>query len=108
MMLAATRLIALHKNKGMTVAACLSGAVCGDHISPISDTTILASAGAQCHHIDHVSTQLPYALLVAAMSFVGFLVGGVTGSGVIALIVGLVLLALTIFVISAKHKKAAN
>ncbi len=92
----------------MTVAACLSGAVCGDHISPISDTTILASAGAQCHHIDHVSTQLPYALLVAAMSFVGFLVGGVTGSGVIALIVGLVLLALTIFVISAKHKKAAN
>ena len=92
----------------MTVAACLSGAVCGDHISPISDTTILASAGAQCHHIDHVSTQLPYALLVAAMSFVGFLVGGVTGSGVIALIVGLVLFALTIFVISAKHKKAAN
>ena len=68
----------------MTVAACLSGAVCGDHISPISDTTILASAGAQCHHIDHVSTQLPYALLVAAMSFVGFLVGGVTGSGAYA------------------------
>ena len=92
----------------ISIAACLSGAVCGDHISPISDTTILASAGAQCHHIDHVSTQLPYALLVAAMSFVGFLVGGVTGSGVIALIVGLVLLALTIFVISAKHKKAAN
>ncbi len=92
----------------MTVAACLSGAVCGDHISPISDTTILASAGAQCNHIDHVSTQIPYALLVAAMSFVGFLVGGVTGSGVIALIVGVVLLVLTIFVISAKHKKAAN
>ena len=84
----------------MTVAACLSGAVCGDHISPISDTTILASAGAQCHHIDHVSTQLPYALLVAAMSFVGFLVGGVTA--VIAFTIP------AIFIISAKHKKAAN
>ena len=90
----------------MTVAACLSGAVCGDHISPISDTTILASAGAQCHHIDHVSTQLPYALLVAAMSFCGFLVGGITGSGVVALIAGLVLLAIAIFVLSARSKKA--
>ena len=90
----------------MTVAACLSGAVCGDHVSPISDTTMLASAGAQCHHIDHVSTQLPYALLVAAMSFCGFLVGGITGSGVVALIAGLVLLAIAIFVLSARSKKA--
>lgn len=79
----------------MTVAACLSGAVCGDHISPISDTTILASAGAQCNHIDHVSTQMPYALMIAAMSFVGFLVGGVTGNDILALGVGVVLLVLT-------------
>ena len=67
-MLAATRLIALHKNKGMTVAACLSGAVCGDHCSPISDTTIMASAGAHCSHVNHVSTQLPYAMTAAAIS----------------------------------------
>ena len=91
----------------MTVAACLSGAVCGDHISPISDTTILASAGAQCNHIDHVSTQMPYALMIAAMSFVGFLVGGVTGNGILALGVGAVLLVLTIAVITARQKKKA-
>ena len=91
----------------MTVAACLSGAVCGDHISPISDTTILASAGAQCNHIDHVSTQMPYALMIAAMSFVGFLVGGVTGNGILALGVGVVLLVLTVAVITARQKKKA-
>ena len=91
----------------MTVAACLSGAVCGDHISPISDTTILASAGAQCNHIDHVSTQMPYALMIAAISFVGFLVGGVTGNDILALGVGAVLLVLTIAVITARQKKKA-
>ena len=91
----------------MTVAACLSGAVCGDHISPISDTTILASAGAQCNHIDHVSTQMPYALMIAAMSFVGFLVGGVTGNDILALGVGVVLLVLTVAVITARQKKKA-
>ena len=91
----------------MTVAACLSGAVCGDHISPISDTTILASAGAQCNHIDHVSTQMPYALMIAAISFVGFLVGGVTGNDILALGVGVVLLVLTVAVITARQKKKA-
>ena len=60
------------------VAAVLSGAVCGDHASPISDTTILASAGAQCHHIDHVSTQLPYVGVVATCSFFGYIVDGLT------------------------------
>lgn len=58
------------------MSACLAGAVCGDHCSPISDTTIMSSAGAQCDHINHVSTQLPYAVLVAAVSFVGFLLAG--------------------------------
>ena len=67
----------------LTVTAVLSGAVCGDHVSPISDTTILASAGAQCHHIDHVSTQMPYVAVVASVCVVGFLVDGITGSGMI-------------------------
>ncbi|MBP5152651.1 MAG: Na+/H+ antiporter NhaC family protein [Lachnospiraceae bacterium] len=59
------------------ISACLAGAVCGDHCSPISDTTIMSSAGAHCNHIDHVSTQLPYAMSVAAISFVSFLLAGV-------------------------------
>lgn len=57
----------------IVISACLAGAVCGDHCSPISDTTIMASAGAQCNHVNHVSTQLPYALLVAAVSFIGYI-----------------------------------
>lgn len=60
----------------ISVSACLAGAVCGDHCSPISDTTIMASAGADCNHIAHVNTQLPYALMVAAVSFVGYIVAG--------------------------------
>ena len=58
------------------MSACLAGAVCGDHCSPISDTTIMASAGAQCNHVNHVNTQLPYAIFVAAISFVGFIIAG--------------------------------
>lgn len=77
----------------ITVAACLAGAVCGDHVSPISDTTILASAGAQCNHIDHVSTQIPYAMTVAGFSFAGYLVAGITGNGWLGLATGAVLLA---------------
>lgn len=57
----------------IVISACLAGAVCGDHCSPISDTTIMASAGAQCNHVNHVSTQLPYVLLVAAVSFIGYI-----------------------------------
>ena len=60
----------------IAMSACLAGAVCGDHCSPISDTTIMASAGAQCNHVEHVSTQLPYALTVAAVSFVSYIVAG--------------------------------
>lgn len=62
----------------ISISACMAGAVCGDHISPISDTTIMASAGANCDHVTHVSTQLPYALSVAAVSFVSYLVAGFT------------------------------
>ena len=90
----------------MTVAACLSGAVCGDHVSPISDTTILASAGAQCNHIDHVSTQMPYALLIAAIYFVGFLIGGLVGNGFVALVVGVALLVAAILVITARYNRS--
>ena len=60
----------------VAISACMAGAVCSDHCSPISDTTIMASAGAQCDHINHVSTQLPYALTVAAISFVGYIFAG--------------------------------
>lgn len=83
----------------LTVAASLSGAVCGDHVSPISDTTILASAGGQCNHIDHVSTQMPYALMVAVCCLTGYLAAGLTGNGWIGLGVGfLVLVAAAVLV----------
>lgn len=90
----------------MNVAAVLAGAVCGDHISPISDTTILASAGAQCNHISHVSTQIPYALTVAACCAVGYLAGGITGNGWIALGVGVILEGIVLAVICGKVKRA--
>ena len=63
----------------ISISACLAGAVCGDHCSPISDTTIMSSAGAKCDHINHVSTQLPYALTVAAVCAVGYLLAGIIG-----------------------------
>lgn len=77
----------------ITVAAILSGAVGGDHASPISDTTILASAGAQCSHIDHVSTQIPYVAIVAGASFIGFVVDGFTNNGWLGLAASAVVLA---------------
>ncbi len=73
------------------ISACLAGAVCGDHCSPISDTTIMASAGAQCDHVTHVSTQLPYAITVAAVSFVCFIIAGFVQNAVICLALGAVL-----------------
>ncbi|MBQ1712599.1 MAG: Na+/H+ antiporter NhaC family protein, partial [Firmicutes bacterium] len=92
----------------MAVAACMAGAVCGDHCSPISDTTIMASAGAQCEHIQHVNTQLPYALTVAAVSFVNYIIAGFVKSAVVSLLIGIVLMVLTLFVIrSISGKKAA-
>ena len=81
------------------ISACLAGAVCGDHCSPISDTTIMASAGANCNHIEHVSTQLPYALTVAAVCFVNFILAGFIRNAVICLAIGIVLILATLFVI---------
>lgn len=82
----------------LTVAAILAGAVCGDHMSPISDTTILSSTGADCNHIEHVSTQIPYALLVAACCFAGYLLAGVTQNGWLGLLLSgaLLLVILTV------------
>jgi len=73
------------------MSACLAGAVCGDHCSPISDTTIMASAGAQCDHIQHVSTQLPYAASVAGISFVTYIIAGFVQNPIICLVIGAVL-----------------
>ena len=81
------------------ISACLAGAVCGDHCSPISDTTIMASAGAQCDHVNHVSTQLPYAMTVAGVSFVSFIVAGFVQNAVICLIFGAALTVGTLVVI---------
>ena len=88
----------------ITTAAILAGAVCGDHISPISDTTILASAGAQCDHIAHVSTQIPYAMVVSACCFVGYLAAGFTGNGYVGTGVGFVALFIVMMVLKAKNK----
>lgn len=89
------------------MSACLAGAVCGDHCSPISDTTIMASAGAQCDHINHVSTQLPYALTVAGISFVCYLIAGFVPNWYIMLPVGVVLTVATLFVLKLANKKTA-
>ena len=81
----------------MSISACMAGAVCGDHCSPISDTTIMASAGAQCEHVNHVTTQLPYAVLAAVVSFATYIVAGFVKSAWIALPVGIVLMAAVLF-----------
>ena len=89
------------------VSACLAGAVCGDHCSPISDTTIMSSAGSQSNHINHISTQLPYAITVAALSFVVYVIAAFIQNAFILLPIGIVLTVGTLFVIKAvtKNKK---
>ncbi len=83
------------------ISACLAGAVCGDHISPISDTTIMASAGANCDHIQHVSTQLPYALTVAAIAFVNYIIAGFIQNAWICLAIGVVMTVGVLFILRA-------
>ena len=83
----------------ISISACMAGAVCGDHCSPISDTTIMASAGAQCEHVNHVMTQLPYAVTCAAVSFVTYIVAGFVKTAWIALPVGIVLMLGAMFVL---------
>lgn len=91
-----------------SIAACLAGAVCGDHCSPISDTTIMASAGARCNHVNHVSTQLPYALTVAAVCFVGYILFGFTQNTWLALIVSIVILEAVLMLIRAQQKSQTS
>ena len=83
------------------MSACLAGAVCGDHCSPISDTTIMASTGAQCDHVNHVSTQLPYAITVAAVSAVGYIIAGFVQNVFFVLGGSIVLMLLILFRIRA-------
>lgn len=88
----------------ISISACMAGAVCGDHCSPISDTTIMASAGAQCNHVNHVTTQLPYALLAAGISFFTYLVAGFVQNPWVPLPIGIILLLLCLFGIKANQK----
>ncbi len=89
----------------ISISACMAGAVCGDHCSPISDTTIMASAGAQCNHVNHVTTQLPYALLVAAVTFITYIIAGFAQNPWIPLPIGIVLLLVCLFTIKASSEK---
>lgn len=90
----------------ISISACMAGAVCGDHCSPISDTTIMASAGGQCNHVNHVTTQLPYAITVAAVSFVTYIIAGFVQSAWISLPVGIVLMLGVLLVIKNKGENA--
>ncbi len=83
-----------HQLMIISISACMAGAVCGDHCSPISDTTIMSSAGAQCIHLNHVTTQIPYAMTVAVVSFVTYLVAGFTKSAAASLCFGIVILCM--------------
>ena len=91
----------------ISMSACLAGAVCGDHCSPISDTTIMASAGAQCNHVNHVSTQLPYALTVAGVSVVAYIMAGFIQNWMIVLPISIVMMIATLLVIKAAVGKKA-
>lgn len=89
----------------ITTAAVLGGSVCGDHISPISDTTILSSTGAGCSHINHVSTQMQYGLVVAVISVISYFVSGLTESAVVGFVTGIVVLVAFIVVIARYYKR---
>ena len=95
-----------HELMIISISACMAGAVCGDHCSPISDTTIMASAGAQCEHVNHVSTQLPYAITVAVISFLVYILAGFVQSPLICLPVGVVLLLGFLFLMKQMQKKS--
>ena len=90
------------------ISACCAGAVCGDHCSPISDTTIMSSAGAQCEHVNHVATQLPYAITVACLSFVCFALAGFVQNWIICLAIGAALTVCTLFVIRRNEARKAR
>ena len=86
----------------ISMSACMAGAVCGDHCSPISDTTIMSSAGAQCNHLNHVSTQIPYAMTCAAISAITYIVAGLFKNVFLSLLFGLVLLIVVMYILSRR------
>ena len=92
----------------ISISACMAGAVCGDHCSPISDTTIMASAGARCEHVNHVSTQLPYALVVAVVSFVSYVIAGFVQNAAICLTIAVILMIGTLLVLRQIHLNRAS
>lgn len=92
----------------ISISACMAGAVCGDHCSPISDTTIMASAGAQCDHVNHVSTQLPYALTVAVISFITYIIAGFSQSAWVSLPCGIVMLLLVLVMAKFVMRSSGN
>lgn len=91
----------------ISISACLAGAVCGDHCSPISDTTIMSSTGACCSHVDHVSTQLPYVMTVAAISFVNYIIAGFVRNAVICIAIGIILTIAALLVIRSVSARKA-
>lgn len=92
----------------IAISACMAGAVCGDHCSPISDTTIMASAGADCDHVSHVSTQLPYAVFVALISFLLYIVAGFVKNSFLCLMLGFAIILLALFFIKSRNAKMAD
>lgn len=90
----------------ISISACMAGAVCGDHCSPISDTTIMASAGAQCNHVNHVATQLPYAISVAIISFITYIFAGLVKNAFASIIFGFIILVA--FLIFMRKREAAK
>ncbi len=92
----------------ISISACMAGAVCGDHISPISDTTIMSSAGAECVHLDHVSTQIPYAIVVSSVSFICYIIAAVTKTTLFALPVGIVLIIGFLVIVKKKSQKKSS
>ncbi len=89
----------------ISISACMAGAVCGDHCSPISDTTIMASAGAQCNHVNHVTTQLPYAATVAVVSCITYVIAGFVQNALICLPIGMVLLVAALLLMKKRNRK---
>lgn len=89
----------------ISISACMAGAVCGDHCSPISDTTIMASAGAQCEHVNHVNTQIPYVLYVASVSFVTYVIAGFSRSAVLSLVLGAAMTVGGLLLLKKKMKR---
>jgi len=100
--------LAVGLDPAMCIAAVLGGAIFGDHSSPISDTTVLSSTGAGCNHMDHVNTQLPYAVVAAAVSAVGYILAAVMGMALIPLIVVLALVVVVFYILHARGEKVVS